>query len=318
MKLLIIGTPKNTAEEVKCYSDMWMHHLCAAFRNMGIELVFHREYKPGEEPISFADSVLSLVKVSCANAILSPGVRDFTRIPLSIGDRLRNLAGVPVTQIYDGSLLDSAPVDMTFTVRDDTWKYKDDRGRLFRHHRYNTHVGWAADKSLFYPEEKPSDQLRIFVDHAAFDNSGYDHSLTIMMNLRHLAGMGIPFLARTLTDEGIVDIDPDNITVKPYGRKSVSAPEFASELRQADIFIVTHPESLGLTVLEAAMCGALVLTPPNCIVPDRLALVNHQVIPSKIDWTKVLTGVDRKANAEKVAGFTWEAVASNIINALSK
>lgn len=318
MKLLIIGRQKKSPDEVKCYSDMWMFHLCSAFRSLGIELAFHRGYAPDEDATAYADSVITLVKLSGANAILSPGLRDFTRIPLSIGSRLRELAGVPVTQIYDGSLLDGAPVDLTFTVRDDTWKFLGDESRLFRHQRYNRYVGWAADRSLFYPEEKQGDQLRIFIDHAAFDVSGYDHSLTIMMNLRDLAAMGVTFMARTLTDDGLIDVDPDNICLKPYRRKGIPATEFAAELRQADIFIVTHPESLGLTVLEAAMCGALVLTPEHCIVPDRLALVNHVVITSRIDWTKVLAAVDRKANAEKVAGFTWEAVAGNIIKALDK
>lgn len=66
------------------------------------------------------------------------------------------------------------------------------------------------------------------------------------------------------------------------------------------------------------MCGALVLTPDSCIAPDRLLLVNHQIITSKFDWAKALVAVDRKANTEKVAGFTWEAVARNIISALYK
>lgn len=318
LKLIIIGTQKRSLEDVKCYSDMWMFYLCSAFQSLGVELVFHRGYKPDEDPKAFADSVISMVKITTPAAILSPGVRDFTRIPLTIGGRLRNLAGVPVTQIYDGSLLDSAPVDLTFTVRDDAWKFQDDKHRLARHQRYNKYVGWAADRSLFYPEKKHHGQLRIFIDHAAFDVSGFDHSLTIMMNLRQLSAMGVSFVARTLTDEGIADVDPENICLKPYRRNGVSAIEFAAELRQADIFIVTHPESLGLTVLEAAMCGALVLTPNHCIAPDRLQLVNHQVITSKIDWAKALVAVDREANAERVAGFTWEAVARNIITILNK
>lgn len=316
MKLLIIGSPKESPESVKCYSDMWMHHLCKAFRTQGVELVFHEIYKPTMYPLAYAKSILAMSVHENVEAILAPGVRYFTHIPKVIGLYLRQHSSVPITQIYDGSLLDNAAVDITFTVRDDSWRFQDDISRLARHNAHNVHVGWAADPSLFYPEARRDHKLRIFIDHAAFDTSGYDFSLTIMMNLRKLKALGVEFQARTLTDEGLVDVDPDNIAVRPYHRKSVPAPVFAAELRQADIFVVTHPESLGLTVLEAAMCGALVLTPQNCIAPDRLALVNHQVITSNIDWTKVLAGVDRKTNAEKVAGFSWEAVASNIINAL--
>ncbi|HGW7099965.1 TPA: hypothetical protein ACNRCQ_005396, partial [Escherichia coli] len=85
-----------------------------------------------------------------------------------------------------GSMLDSAPVDITFTVRDDTWRYLDNPGRLERHNRFNKHVGWAANQELFHLETKTDDVLRIFVDHAAFDVSGFDHSLSILMNLQRL------------------------------------------------------------------------------------------------------------------------------------
>lgn len=63
-----------------------------------------------------------------------------------------------------------------------------------------------------------------------------------------------------MIDDGLVTIDSGNISVTPYRRTPVPATEFAAELRKSDVFIVTHPESLGLTVLEAAMCGALILT----------------------------------------------------------
>ena len=314
MRILIIGTPKVSPDAVKCYSDMWMYHLCEAFRSLGVELIFHEPYKPEQEPLEYAKSILAMLTHQKANAILAPGVRYFTHIPEAIGLFLRQHSPVLVTQIYDGSLLDNAAVDITFTVRDDTWRFHNDVSRLARHNANNVHIGWAADPSLFYPEARRGRQLRIFIDHAAFDVSGYDFSLTIMMNLQKLKALGVGFQARTLTDEGLVDVDPEDIVVRPYHRKSVPAPVFAAELRQADIFIVTHPESLGLTVLEAAMCGALIIAPPNCIPPDRLALVEHYVMSkSIIDWTQVLNGRDRQAISDRVSECTWSAVASKIL-----
>ncbi|EKR7202973.1 hypothetical protein P8724_005072, partial [Escherichia coli] len=186
----------------------------------------------------------------------------------------------------------------------------DNPGRLERHNRFNKHVGWAANQDLFHLETKTDDVLRIFVDHAAFDVSGFDHSLSILMNLQRLT---VPYEARTLTDDGLITIDPGNISVTPYRRTPVPATEFAAELRKSDVFIVTHPESLGLTVLEAAMCGALVLTPPDCLPPDRLALVNHMVIKSRIDWDEVIARVDRVKNAEKVQCHTWSAIAEKML-----
>ncbi|EMA4386642.1 hypothetical protein U3B79_005164, partial [Escherichia coli] len=67
------------------------------------------------------------------------------------------------------------------------------------------------------------------------------------------------------------------------------------------------------TVLEAAMCGALILTPSDCLPPDRLALVNHMVIKSRIDWDEVIARVDRLKNAEKVQCHTWSAIAEKML-----
>ncbi|EOW5223552.1 hypothetical protein ACOY8K_005182, partial [Escherichia coli] len=290
MNILIIGRKFAAISDVKTYTEMWSYNLACAFSEAGVTLQYHRPYSPGvESPEDYVEAVLTAATACSAKAILAPGLRYFTTVPREIGMQLCRRFSGWVAQVYDGSMLDSAPVDITFTVRDDTWRYLDNPGRLERHNRFNKHVGWAANQELFHLETKTDDVLRIFVDHAAFDVSGFDHSLSILMNLQRLT---VPYEARTLTDDGLVTIDPGNISVTPYRRTPVPATEFAAELRKSDVFIVTHPESLGLTVLEAAMCGALVLTPPDCLPPDRLALVNHMVIKSRIDWDEVIARVD--------------------------
>ncbi|MDN0360560.1 glycosyltransferase family 4 protein [Escherichia coli] len=311
MNILIIGRKFAAISDVKTYTEMWSYNLACAFSDAGVTLQYHRPYSPGvESPEDYVEAVLTAATACSAKAILAPGLRYFTTVPREIGMQLCRRFSGWVAQVYDGSMLDSAPVDITFTVRDDTWRYLDNPGRLERHNRFNKHVGWAANQELFHLETKTDDVLRIFVDHAAFDVSGFDHSLSILMNLQRLT---VPYEARTLTDDGLVTIDPGNISVTPYRRTPVPATEFAAELRKSDVFIVTHPESLGLTVLEAAMCGALVLTPPDCLPPDRLELVNHMVIKSRIDWDEVIARVDRVKNAEKVQCHTRSAIAEKML-----
>ena len=287
MNILIIGRKFEAISDVKTYTEMWAYNLACAFSEAGVTLQYHRPYSPGvESPEDYVEAVLTAATACSAKAILAPGLRYFTTVPREIGMQLCRRFSGWVAQVYDGSMLDSAPVDITFTVRDDTWRYLDNPGRLERHNRFNKHVGWAANQDLF------------------------DHSLSILMNLQRLT---VPYEARTLTDDGLVTIEPGNISVTPYRRTPVPATEFAAELRKSDVFIVTHPESLGLTVLEAAMCGALVLTPPDCLPPDRLALVNHMVIKSRIDWDEVIARVDRVKNAEKVQCHTWSAIAEKML-----
>lgn len=311
MRILIIGSEKKSPESILGYSDMWMHFLCDALKKCGVELGWHRGWASTDSVTSYTESVLTAA--GGYDAILAPGVRYFTTIPPEVGGFLRRKFPGVVAHIYDGSMLDCQQVDLTFTVRDDTWRYLDNPSRLARHQKYNFHIGWAANPHLFYPEPADDGVLRIFVDHTAFDVSGTDASLTVQMNLRYL---NTPYIARTLTDEGIVTIDAGHISVKPYNRKPVPAPVLAAELRAADIFIVTHPESLGLTVLEAAMCGALIIAPEGAIAPDRLAEVNHMTFKSRIDWEGALVQINRHANAARVAHCTWENVVRRMLSVL--
>ncbi len=46
---------------------------------------------------------------------------------------------------------------------------------------------------------------------------------------------------------------------------------------------------------------------------NRLALVNHMVIKSRIDWDEVIARVDSVKNAEKVQCHTWSAIAEKML-----
>lgn len=316
MKILILGKEIRNAKEIKCYTDMWSFFLVRAFISLGVDIKYQSLFDAKkEDEAKFVANTLAAAK-DC-DAILSIPIRYFTTIPKQIGLELRRQFKGWVAQIYDGSMLDSAPVDITFTVRDDTWRYVNNKDRMERHLKFNKYVGWAANSNYFYPEniEKNNDGINIFIDHSAFDETQHDYTLTFLMNLKNLK---TKYRAKTLGNDGIVDVDINNINVRPYNRKSVSIEEFSKVIRNSDIFIVTHKESLGLCVLEAAMCGALVLTFPNCIVPDRLELVNHVQLElgKKIDWELVINKLNKKDNYEKVKHFTWEAVAIKMLSYL--
>lgn len=313
MKILIIGTCVESLDEVRSFSDMWLHYLWRALRARGVDVSFHRRFIRGAEPAEYVASVLAAAD-GC-RGILAPGVRYFTEIPEEIGKQLRRRFSGWVAHIYDGSLLDCPVADVTFTIKDDRHRFEHSPEILERHMANNVAIGWAADPELFYPEQCDGDELRIFIDHAAFDVSGFDYSLSVMMNLQHL---NRSFIAKTLTDAGIVTVDPENVIIRPYQRKPITAPVLAAELRQTDVFIVTHPESLGQTVLEAAMCGALILAPDNALPADRLQLVNHMIYGSRINWEEVIERVDRPVNASRVSDHKWDAVASTIINTFDR
>lgn len=299
-RVLMIGRRIHRPERIGTFSEMWLYHLEQAFEALGVEVLFCDRWQ-GEPVERYVEKVLATA-VACDH-ILAPGVRYWTEVDPTIPRLLAERFPGCVAQIHDGPLLRPPPGILTLALKDCDGEPD------------NATIGWAADPAMFYPQPKSfHDPLRVFIDHAAFDVSGVDHSLTAVLNLKHL---NVPFVARTLTDDGIEIVDPNDFSVRPYNRTPVPAPELAAELRRTDIFIVTHPESLGQTVLEAAMCGALILAPRNCIPGCRLDKVNHQLFGSRIDWGAALDGLDRTANAERVRHWTWPSAATLALQAMA-
>ncbi len=311
MKILVIG---NEAEQfgITNFSKMQSYHFIKNLRNNGAIIDF---FSPQYEDIwVWAEELLEHAKGY--DCILALGVRFLTHIPVDVCLYLRkNFNGI-VAQTYDGTLLDSPHADLTLTARNYLLEtenvYQNINDRLERHFAHNAYIGWAADHTLFKPN-KNKEILNIFVDHANFC-SNYDYTLNVIMNLKNIP---IPFKARTLTQNGLIDIDVNNIKLPMYMRKSIPSEDFAAELNKADIFIATHPESLGQTIIEAAMAGCFILVPPKCISKDRLLCVDHIVFDENIDWNLVLKNISPEEHRKKALKHTWDMVAKRAIVALN-
>lgn len=323
MKLLLIANEVSSIDKITNYTDMWSYYLSKAFRRCNIELHYH---SPSiQNDVEFTNSVLNKAESVKADHIIALGVRFFSRIKKEVGIKICSSFKGLVCQVHDGSLLDGAPADINFTVRDDDWRYEDNvNNRMTRHKLYNYHVGWAADREIFYPEQNENDTLKIFVDHSTFTDTSPDYTLNVLMSLKRLrdiissTGLGKfkNLDLTTLTDNGIEGIDLDNIHVKPYNRTAVPLPKFSAELRKSHVFIVTHNESVGLSVLEAAHCGAFVIAPKDTINPCRLSKVKHMIFNGNIDWTNLPSQVSPDENSLFVLSQNWDNVAHNIIKGL--
>ena len=96
-----------------------------------------------------------------------------------------------------------------------------------------------------------------------------------------------------------------------------SLPEICEEYSQTHVFCVTHRGSLGLTALETAMCGSMVVSPKGCIPRDRFETIRHVEFSESIDWDIIVKMIDFEKSRSKALGNTWETMAKNIISHLS-
>jgi hypothetical protein len=323
MKLLLIGNEIALRENITCYSDMQSFYLSKALRDMNISIT----YAPSTftDGHVFVDGVLKKAKNEKVDHILALGVRFFHRNSYKIGASIQKSFSGLVCQIHDGSLLDDFPVDLNFCIKDDEYRYLgNENNRLTRHKSANHYVGWAADRNMFNPEQVPDGTLRVFVDHSTFSDNSSDYSLNVLMSLTRLKHEisegrieGFNDLhVRTLTNRGLEDINLNQIFVEPYNRFAVSADAFSAELRQSHVFMVTHNESVGLCVLEAAMSGCAVFIPKGTIAQDLVNCIQCTEFTNSVNWDNLSSKVNPELNSLYVQKFNWQSVAHNIVRGL--
>lgn len=323
MNILLIGNQVSEKNKITNYTDMWSYHLSKSLVKLKINVFFYSSKVDDFE--SYINNIINFSLENKIDHIIALGVRFFSRFPNELGIGLCNKFLGLTCQIHDGSLLDDAPVDLNFTVRDDTWRYLDNQNnRLNRHSQYNYHIGWAADNESFYPEQKNDGVLRVFLDHPTFTESSIDHSINIILHLQKLDkiiaegkyGQFKTLEVKTLNDNGIEIVDIHNTSIRPYKRTPVPAPVLSAELRKSHLFFVTHKESVGLCVLESAFCGCLVVAPKETINPCRLKEVRYYDFDTSINWDIVKNNIQPEENSLFVQSHNWDNVTLRLIKGL--
>lgn len=302
MRLLLVGPAVTELAKVRNFSGVWSYYLGCEFRKRGIEL----EYIPRSD--------LSVkTKLDGISHILALGTRAFEKIPSGIGTalmgRMEKRGGL-VTQIHDGPTANS-PCHVTFHLKP---------FRVgFRSKNENCWVGWAADRDLFFPEQ-PRDILQILIDHPQLkDGEPEDYSHQVWHSVAALVRKGAlgfrAVVVRRIRDGGIDIIQQLEQREWPrYERQTIPYETMAAAVRRSHLFMVTHPESVGMMIVEAAMAGCLPVIPLGCANLDLLKSVrcfsySDLVIP----WGDVLGMVNPEAVRKSALKNNWSDVTDRIL-----
>lgn len=308
MKLLLIGTQVSDVSRAHNASGVWSHYLEREFVRRGHSVVFDKQVL--EPRAAFAH--YGKLDLSGIDHVLALGVRYFTRVPAGCGMTLMAKCKGAVTQLHDHFVF-HAPCHVTFSVCDDN--------RPHRPQRSNVVVGWAADPDLLVPAQS-KDELRILIDHPLY-REGKDWSNYIREQLLAFVKSGMwravcpSVRIRRIVDGAVIDDDLKS-PVTPYNRRAVPFPDICREYAQAHVFMPTHNESVGMSVLESAMAGSLVVTPNWAINRGLLSTVRHVGYDGKIDWSRVLEAIDPPASRGVALVNDWGAVATRILSYLEQ
>jgi uncharacterized ubiquitin-like protein YukD len=321
MKILILcpGKIAKSLDQIRCFTDVLNYYLPKSLATVTDAVTMQIPDVDNAQ----LQNIFSTLEVDQYDAIITLGLRFYSKISKETTALLRDRFAGLFCQIHDGTRLDHDPVDVTFTFKNDNNRLLENPGWHARHKRYNEYMGWASDPTINTPQQDPQ-VLRILVDHTNYGNNETDLTLEVLKEIKRFVNSGIwenrfdSVSVRRFDSGQVVDVDLENLQIERYDRTAIPFSEITKEHCAAHIFCVTHPESVGLVVLETAMAGALPVVPKGFIPKDRLDTVRHVEWEKFIAWKKVLSKLDPAASRNKALHNTWDAVASRIHRALLK
>jgi hypothetical protein len=300
---------------IKNFTGVYAFYLMRELRKRGIQLHFI-DPKPPNPIEYFAHNA----EIPECDHCLVLGLRHLTHLPVGCARALKGRVKGAVTQIHDGLIHEGLAawmdgIDCTFTFRDDSRRTKD-------WHRYADrycYIGWAADPDLFFPAQLQG-ELRILIDHPFYKSGKPDYTAGITeqaMLFAHSRTWTERFKSvrvRRLVNGGAEDVTMENIATRQFDREHIALELIAPEYRRAYIYLPTHKESVGLTCLETAMCGALVVAPAGFIYQDRLDCVRHVGYEEHIPWRTAMAACDYAGSRAKALQQTWPDVAARMLH----
>lgn len=176
-------------------------------------------------------------------------------------------------------------------------------------------LGFAANHEKLFPNKDPT-KLHILVDHPAYELfhfNNYDKSKDILKQIFNYKNFNKELVVRRFVIGDIETVDKKNYQVELYNRQGVNILKAYDEYNKCDIFIVTHPESMGMSVIECAMSGALILTPKDYINKEFLQDINYIEFENKIDWELVKSKLNPELSRTNALKHTWTRFYNNML-----
>lgn len=314
MKLLVVGPDIQDIRRVKNFTGIYAFYLMRELRARGVELVFVKGKPP--DPLKY---LADIDGQGCDHALVL-GLRWFTHNPVGCAAILKTKVKGAVTQLHDGLIHEyltpfMANIDCTFTFRDDSARTKN----WERYAKTYCYIGWAADPDYLYPEQSSS-ELRILIDHPYYKDGQPDITEALTVDTTMFAHTGAwqthfkSVKVRRLINGGAEDVTINDAPLKKFERVHVPFPDIASEYRKTHVYVATHKESVGLTCLELAYCGALIVAPQGMLYQDRLDTVRHlQFEGVRVPWGKILPMIRIGMSATLAREQTWYKVADRML-----
>lgn len=194
-----------------------------------------------------------------------------------------------------------------------------------RNKRHCKYLGWTCDSTLCKPMHLKN-KLRILVDHNYYGrhknmiSSDLTNNITLQSCEFAKKYREKRVIIKRFADGGIETIDKNKpLEPQKYVQgNGLSYTDACIEYSRTDIFIVTHKECMGLSVLESAMSGAIVLVPKGYIKDELLTKVHHIVFEDTINWDEVLEKINKKKSRKAVMEYDITHFVNKILTVMKR
>lgn len=170
-------------------------------------------------------------------------------------------------------------------------------------HKKYVYAGWGADPEYCYPQQSgPARPRAVFLDSLMYRY--YDGKFNKIYDI----------YKETLPKCGLTVYDP---IPKYHGTKRIKWTKMQKILGKCHFYCLTQPGEGGLTRIEAATCGALLVVPRTFSKLRSISSLEHRVWDTKADLVKILkTKTNPKAIRKKALAHSWDKTASRILKTL--
>lgn len=184
------------------------------------------------------------------------------------------------------------------------------------------YIGWAADHNLCDLGQS-DDKLQILIDHSLYGENRSEEMerswdiIPQVLEFAHNSSKNI--VVKRFYSGGIEVMDPLlPYNQEIYNRDGLSFDNVCKEYSKTDIFIPTHTESMGLSVLESAIAGAFIYAPRNHINPELLKTLYFEEFDAELDLDKIISKLDHNKSRNMAMEFTWDNFCKKVHNHISQ
>lgn len=224
------------------------------------------------------------------------GTEERRKIAKQFCDRIYNTTRDKVTLYIDSNYAHwDSYFDKIFTVAPPKWSGRPSP-KLWTHPERYVHVGWGADPEYCYPDKNK--QKTIFIDF-------YETNPAYIKRAKGFYDIYDRVLGE-MTDAKIYDNRRRQLQ-RPW-------PDIQKLFRESHFYIDPQYGRTGLTRIESAMCGCLLVTAKNMFAPWAMGQLTAATWTFEKELRRILEGqTNPKQIHDKVKHITWNEVAKRII-----